>query len=973
MLTLLALALVAAPGDAACTVRTASGTPVHLEIARPPWDELEETCQGLVDLLELPSAPTSTIARHAERLLVDTTYFESAICSAQDEALRCALVPRTLVSSGEVEGALPFVLLRRDVDGRLSLRSGVPAEGPLGKEGQRQADRLTGYLNREGYFGSTSTASWAPTEGAAPMRAAALTVTVDVGDSTTLRRIAVRGDTSALTPEEAGERLRRYWLLSFAPRRFRPADFDDDLDLITEDLRKRGYPEAIVRGSFTVDEAEDAVDVVLEVDAGARLELSFQGNVAIDSDDLAELSTFAAARSLDAEEIDNTADALRKAYQREGYFEAAVEGRTLDRPRPTLAVDYTITEGRRAWLAEVTVTGTTALPADELAERAELFTRTRAWPVRSGAWVDEWVDRDLGAIADVLAAEGYGAAAVESTVEVRPDGALAATFTVDAGPRRTVASPRITDLPPEVDGPALLGSLALRAGQPYVQASLSADRRAILDALASAGYPRAQIARKMKLPLPDTPGEVTITYAVEPGRRASYGGYLVRGNFETAGSVIDDNLELELGQPLSAKSMSDARRRLSAMGVFGAVEVTPLGLWREDAPTWLLVTVEERTRRELYGVVSFSTDDYFALGLDYSDRNLFGRALSLDLELRFANASQVGTELGIGLRDRALLGLAAPRPFGVPFDVEGRAYYDFVTRPDVYDERRVGGSVALSRALVERTDCALCPTLVASVGYELTATEVRVVSKSVVLEEPEATIGRVFGRLTVDRRDSPIDPRTGYQGELRLELANRALAGVFSSDSYNFWRVLPSARGYLTLGAPLEARLDDGGVIGGPFVLAGAVQYGVAHPYGTRPPEAVAKSPDPIPRSETFAYGGDQSVRGLADGASRSGYPSPPYLLFASAELRYYVLQDFGFGTVQVAGFADVGAVAPHLGELFDDPTLSAGAALRYVTPVGPLSVAYGWPLVRSRAVVTANPDAIGAGGRLHVSFGTSF
>lgn len=968
------LSLLAATPSPLCAVDAPAGGHLSLTLAADhplaDWPEREALCAELAQLLDVPPAPTTTTASVAARLLVETTYFRTATCTPDRAALACTARPGTLVAQSEVDGSLPFVLLRSDVDRRLSLRAGVPLEGELGPEGAGQAERLARYLVREGYFGSTATATWAPSDGAEPMHAAALTVDIDVGPATTLGRVAVRGDTGVLSPEEAREHLVRYWLLSFVERRFRPLDFEDDLEALTDVLRARGYPEAVVRGRYTVDRATDTVDVVLDVDAGARLELSFEGNVALDDDALADVATFAEARSLDTVEIDNTAEAIRRLYQRQGYFEVEVDSRLLDRPRPTLAVQYEVREGRRAWLEAVTVTGTTALPPEQLAERAALRTRTRAWPLRSGAWVDAWVEQDLKALAEVLKAEGYGAPTISAEVEVREDGALAARLSVDAGPLRTVGKLELRGLPAEVDGEALAASLALRPGQPYVAAAQTPDRRALLDALAAAGYARADVARKMRLPMASEPGEVSLTYTVDPGPRATLGGVLLRGNLGTARSLIEDSLALELGQPLGAKAVSDARRRLAALGVFGSVELEPVGLWRDDTPTWLLVSVEERARRDLFVVLSFSTDDYFAAGLDFVDRNLFGRALSLDLELRLANASQVGTDTRIGLRDRILVRLTAPRPFGAPFDVELRTYYDFVARPDTYDERRVGGSVALSRALVERDDCALCPSLVAGVGYELAATSlvVRVAPEDLGdLGEPEATIGRVFARLSADRRDSVIDPRRGYLAELRLELANRQLAQPFAADAYDFWRLLPTARGYLELGAPLEARLDEGQIIGGPFVLAGSLGYGLARAYG--------ESRD-VPQSESFAYGGDQSVRGLSDGASRLGFVAPTYLLYGSLELRYYALQNFGFGTIQLAGFADVGAVGDHLGELLDDPTLSVGAAVRYVTPIGPLSVAYGWPVVRSRAIVearTADLDPIPATGRFHLSFGTSF
>ena len=77
---------------------------------------------------------------------------------------------------------------------------------------------------------------------------------------------------------------------------------------------------------------------------------------------------------------------------------------------------------------------------------------------------------------------------------------------------------------------------------------------------------------------------------------------------------------------------------------------------------------------------------------------------------------------------------------------------------------------------------------------------------------------------------------------------------------------------------------------------------------------------------------------------------------------RFVELRDLGFGSVQVAGFADVGTVADSSADLFDDTTVTVGPVLRYVTPVGPLSLAYGVPVMLAPGLVSD--------GRLHLSFG---
>jgi hypothetical protein len=43
------------------------------------------------------------------------------------------------------------------------------------------------------------------------------------------------------------------------------------------------------------------------------------------------------------------------------------------------------------------------------------------------------------------------------------------------------------------------------------------------------------------------------------------------------------------------------------------------------------------------------------------------------------------------------------------------------------------------------------------------------------------------------------------------------------------------------------------------------------------------------------------------------------------------------------------------------------------VTPIGPLSLAYGWPVVRPPSIVASRPDAAPTRGRLHVVLGQSF
>ena len=225
---------------------------------------------------------------------------------------------------------------------------------------------------------------------------------------------------------------------------------------------------------------------------------------------------------------------------------------------------------------------------------------------------------------------------------------------------------------------------------------------------------------------------------------------------------------------------------------------------------------------------------------------------------------------------------------------------------------------------------------------------------------PSATIARVIPALALENRDAPLDPHSGYALDLRLEVAHPSLGAPWMHAAA-FWRALINAQTFYTLATPHIGRISPEQPLGGPLVVAAALQYAAAGPWTAR---------GQVPSSETFAYGGDFSVRGLVTRAS-SAVLLAHYMVIGSIELRWYLLE-LGIGTLQLAAFTDMGTVAASPRGLFHQTALTAGPVLRYVTPIGPLSLAYGLP-VRRPSSFRAFPKIMPQRGRLHLTFGYSF
>lgn len=933
-----------------------------LDLVGMEWSGWRDLCDRFARyLLRDGRSMTRELPERSERLLRETGYFSEATCTATLSAARlhCAVRPAPMVRDFEVSGRLPFVILEDDLRRQVFLRPGTTLDDWPGAA-KRQERRLTEHLGQEGFFGSRVELSARPASQDAPPNAGvSVEARVWPGRDHPLGAVVIDGP-SPLPASEIEERLRHHWVLRLFPRRFTPEQLQEDVEALTEELQEAGWPEVWITTDHRVDEVRGAVDVLLRIRPGPKVVLRFEGATFLDAEDLAEQETFTEAGSADSVEIERTAGAIRQRYQGEGFHRARVtpevaapgegEGPEL------LEVTFHIEEGPRREISSVTLSGCRALDAEDVRSQATLETKASSL-FSKGRWVDERIRRDEAAIRDVYRLAGYAATSVGAEGREVGPSSLAVVFHIDEGPRRVVGRVTFSGLPPEVPEADARAVLGLSEGTAFVEAELGADRRALLSLLAARGYPEVKVDRRLAVPWVNLPGEATIEYRVQPGRRAIFAGYFVRGAFQTDEAVIEDELQLQAGDPLDLVALGEARRRLRALGVFGSVELRPLDRWLGDEETWLLVDVEERRQVTLDVVLSFATDDLFALGLDFRDANFLGRAIRFEVSSRLSNASEILVpEARIGDADELRVGLQVPRPFGLPADVDAALLYRL--RRAAFTERRLGATFGVSRALLEEGRCALCPEVSARLGYELLAVEGGL---STDLDQGTIPIARVVPSLQHRRLDSLIDPRNGYTGAVRFELASIYLA-LSLAGATSFWRFLASESVYLELGTPFRVALGRSVSLGGPVVVALGADYGVAQAYGVL---------GRLPLSESMYYGGDLSVRGISERASVLAFPGANYRVIGNLELRWYSL-DTALGPIQLAWLMDLGAVSNRLGALLDDPAITTGAAVRWVTPVGPLSIAYALPL-RLPPALAAVPEVASPSGRLHLYFGYGF
>lgn len=880
-------------------------------------------------------------------------YFEAARCSLDktQKRLSCDVTQRKMVYSNSVSGDLPFAILKSDVKQRLYLRPGALLDDQ-NENLDKQSQRVRDYLQDAGYFDSEVDLVTTPEDGAEPNAGVHVDARVSHGKKYRIGKIDITG-TKLLSEDDARDYLTHYWL-PFVRIHFQPLTFTDDLERMARKLQRRGWPQARVKGSYELDDTSGLAHITLDIDSGPIVRVAFIGNHAIDDDDLLDESTFEDSQSVDSGTVEDMADKIREHYQRDGYYDARVEGSLRSVSKIVAQATFEIVEGPNAKLTRIVFTGNDTFDQKWLEKSTGLLLTS------SKRWVYSYSDHDIAVLRDFYFKQGFANAQVATSITPIAEGELELTFAIAEGPRRTIESVTLKGLPDSPNAQIASKRLESRTGQPFVAEQAEDDKRMLSALLAADGYPRAEVEQEIDGPEAEVGGSMRIAYRVNPNDRSRYGGLLLRGDFRTRRSLIEQELGLEKGDPLDVTAVGAATRRLRSLGIFSSVQLTALDDYA-GGETWMLAALQERPAVRLDGTVSFSTNDAFQVGGDFTDRNVLGRGIQFTLRLRWGNANQaIGFLPAIGNMDEAVATLRAPRPLGLPFDVIYRASYVYEDRsrydevlgstndldPAIdrsnlgdYDERRVRAAVGLVRTLLERGKCLLCPLIVGSLNYEVSGVTTWFSDGRIT-----ANFGRIYPLLSFDARDSATDPRRGYYAEGRIELAERFM-GLMLENPQAFWRFVSRLSIFVPLGSPLKRpHPKDDIAIGGPLVLAMSGTYGVGAPLGANPDTCNNSGQQrcELPPSEVFAYGGDFSLRGLRLRESFDAVNDARTIFNGTAELRWYMIENLGFGTLQIAAFMDYGSVATKDGTLFADATISVGPALRYVTPVGPLSVAYG-------------------------------
>jgi outer membrane protein insertion porin family len=450
---------------------------------------------------------------------------------------------------------------------------------------------------------------------------------------------------------------------------------------------------------------------------------------------------------------------------------------------------------------------------------------------------------------------------------------------------------------------------------------VQSDENTLASKISEKGYPHVQVKGTAVISKNST--EAAITYKVDQGPFVEMGQVAYIGNFITKKRVMQNEMELDPGEPFSLKKFLISQRNIRNIGAFDAVRFNTFGLEDKSDSVNLLTEVDEKKPYYVQTGGGYDTARGFYANILSGDQNLFGlnKQISGGGEI-----SQIGYRGDLGFSDPRFLGTRITSAVNMFSEKREEFNTDFGTREK-------GVSITFSRKFFQKFNAGLSVVYSDINTYPRDSASISV-NDDTTFESRE--ILTISPSLVYNSIDSFIRPRKGLFSSLVLDV---------SKDIHNslddFFRYRFEIRKYYT---PVKDVT---------FALRGRVGHMISF----------GDAAD-IPEDQLFFLGGTSTVRGFdenllrfdAAGNAVGGLTS----ILGNAETRIGLGSDF-----ELSFFYDIGSIRNTVvNEGSDAFRSSIGLGLHYFTPIGPVGIYYGHKLNRKPGE---------SAGRFHFTLGFRF
>jgi outer membrane protein insertion porin family len=556
----------------------------------------------------------------------------------------------------------------------------------------------------------------------------------------------------------------------------------------------------------------------------------------------------------------------------------------------------------------------------------------RAWLFNRGIFKDDVFSDDVKRVKDFYKSKGFSDVEIQTQVDADDKGVYV-TVMIEEGKRYYTGNIKLEGNK-DISSDELHKAMRLKEGDVFSDQEIYEESLRIREVYVDKGYIFSQVDPFSYFNLETQ--KVDVTYKITENEVAYIEMIDIKGNVRTKDKVIRRELRVYPQEKFDGKRVKRSKERLENLGFFEEIriETDPC-----SQPNWvdLIFDVKEAKTGHLSFGGGYSSIEQFVGFIELRQRNF-------DYQ-NFATFTGAGQDLSfyasLGmLTSHYQLSFTNPwifeRPISFGFDAYRKGHRKDEDVGYAYEELVTGGDVRLGREFNDY--------LKGNVAYRFDNVKIKDVVGNATqeLKDEAGSTNLSSGEfsLAYDTRDNDFSPTHGIYFLNSFQVTGGPFGGDkdFIKYSSRFSYYFP-----LINKSVIEFRL----------------RAGIADPFSDT---------EKVPIYERFFAGGGSTIRGYHERKvgpidSVTDDPIGGEAMFVGNVEYIYPLLDF----LKIATFFDTGNVwKKNKDFLSGDLKSGIGFGLRVKTPIGPVSVDYGWPL-------DTEPGEEGKEGRFYFSVSKGF
>ncbi len=446
-------------------------------------------------------------------------------------------------------------------------------------------------------------------------------------------------------------------------------------------------------------------------------------------------------------------------YQAKGYFGAKVSPQIIKREQNRVDIVFEITEGASASVRSIKFIGNKKFSDDQL--RQIILTKEAHWwrfLANDDVYVPARLEGDRENLRKFYLAKGYAdfrvASAVAELVPAR-DGFII-TFTIEEGDRYRFGEVTVQNTIPYLKVDEISKKIGAKEGDWYSTAVVEKDTEIITNIAGDHGYAFVDI---QPIPVRDEEKKtIKLVYKLLEGPKVFINRINIIGNTRTVDSVIRRQMLLAEGDPFNSTKLRASDRNLQNLGFFKRVEIKSVPVVGDPEKTDEDILVEEQSTGEINFSAGYNTAEGPFGMINFTERNLFGRAYEFGSRLYYAKTWQ---SLDVNLQDPYFLNRDLTVGIGAGKTKANQESQSSYTQHS--SSARTWMGYHLSELLIQKWNYSLSLDKIGSISQNA-APQIR-------QQAGTKTVSLVGHTLSYDARDFKFAPTSGYVASMNNEWA----------------------------------------------------------------------------------------------------------------------------------------------------------------------------------------------------------